>query len=374
MRVTFVISSLGGGGMERVACTMANHWVAAGWGTTVLTFDDGTTRPFYQLDPRVRHVPLRIAQVSATPLAGLWHNLRRLGVLRRAIRESSPDVVLGFMDTTNILALIATRGLGVAVVASEHQDPFRYRIGRVWESLRWLTYRWADRLAINSESFRGYFPRRVQRRAAVLPSPIVLEGWRGDPPEIRWPRPVVLAIGRLTPQKGLDVLLEAFARLRGRFPEWTLVVLGEGPLRSELEQLRDRLGLADRVRFPGTFPNPRAALAQADLFVLPSRWESFPMALCEALASGLPVVTTEYHPGVHDIVRAGVDAVVVPREDVAALAAAMECLMADPAERRRLGTRAAEITERYGPERVMPRWGALLEEAAGGTRRAAPRG
>ena len=87
------------------------------------------------------------------------------------------------------------------------------------------------------------------------------------------------------------------------------------------------------------------------------------MALCEAMASGLPVVTTEYHPGVHDIVRAGVDALVVPPEDVTALAAAMERLMADPIERRRLGARATEIMERYGPECVMPRWGALLEEA-----------
>jgi glycosyltransferase involved in cell wall biosynthesis len=364
MRVTFVISSLGGGGMERVACTMANHWVAVGWSTTVLTFDDGTTRPFYELDPRVRHVPLGIARTSTSLLSGLRNNVRRLGVLRSAIRESGPDVVLGFMDTTNVLALIAARGLGVPVVASEHQDPFLHRTGRAWDALRRLTYRWADRVAINSESFRAYFPRPVQRRVAVLPSPIVLDGWRGDPPELRWPRPVALAIGRLTVQKGLDILLQAFERLRARFPEWTLVVLGEGPLRRELEALRERLGLAGCVQFPGTVPNPRAALAQADLFVMPSRWESFPMALCEALASGLPVVTTEYHPGVHDIVRVGIDALVVPPEDAAALAAAMERLMADPVERRRLGARAVEVTDRYGLERVMQRWSALLEDAA----------
>lgn len=364
MRVSLVISSLGAGGAERVACTMANRWVAEGWDVAILTFDDGATPPFYQVDPRVRYRPLGIAGVSRTWPAALRNNLRRLGVLRRAIRDSAPDVVLAFMDTTNVLTLLATRGLGVPVVVSEHQDPFRYRIGPVWEWLRRVTYPWADGVAVNSESIRAYFPPSVRRRAVVLPSPVVLDGWRGEPPATRWPRPLVLAMGRLVPQKGLDVLLEAFARLRGRFPAWTLVVLGEGPLRRDLEQLRDRLGLAECVHFPGTVPDPRAYLAQADLFVLPSRWESFPMALCEALASGLPVVTTEYHSGVHDIVRAGVDALVVPREDPAALAAAMGRLMGDEAERQRLAARAVEIRERHGPERVMPCWGALLEAAA----------
>lgn len=363
IRITLVISSLNIGGMERAACTMLNYWAAAGWGPTVLTFDDGRTPPFYRLDPGVRHVSLGIALVSENPAAGLWHNLRRVGVLRRAIRESAPDVVLGFMNTTNVLALIAVRGLGVPVVASEHLNPDYHPLGPAWESLRWLTYHWAARLAINSESFRGFFPHRVRARAVVLPSPIVLEGWHGATPDTQWPRPVVMAMGRLTPVKGLDILLQAFARLAARFPEWTLVVLGEGPSRPELERLRDELGLDGRVHFPGKFPNPQPALTQADLFVLPSRSESFPMALCEAMACGLPVITTEYHPGVHDIVRASVDAVVVPSEDPGAMAIAMERLMVDPVERRRLGARATEITERYSPDRVMRRWNALLEEA-----------
>jgi glycosyltransferase involved in cell wall biosynthesis len=171
---------------------------------------------------------------------------------------------------------------------------------------------------------------------------------------------LVVSVGRMTAEKGHDLLLRAFARLVDRYPAWRLVIAGDGPLRSALEALCDRLALRDRVEFVGLVTNVQAIFASAELFVLPSRREVFPMALCEAMASGVPPVATEYRPGVREIVRDGVDGLVVPVEDVPALTEAMARLMGDAAERRRLGARAVEIAQRYGVPRVMTMWEDLL--------------
>jgi GalNAc-alpha-(1->4)-GalNAc-alpha-(1->3)-diNAcBac-PP-undecaprenol alpha-1,4-N-acetyl-D-galactosaminyltransferase len=370
MRLVLVISQLGGGGAERVAATMANHWAAMGRAVTILSMDDGTVAPFYVLDARVVHVPLSIAGTSRGLLDAFSKNLHRIRVLRRAIRDREPDTVISFMDTTNVLTVFATRGLNVRTLVAEHQHPYRYRIGALWTKLRLVAYRLADRVVVLNEVTRAYFPASIQARTTVIPNPVVMDGWRPVTPGKPLTRPCAIAVGRLTEQKGHDILLEAFAKVKDQCPEWALVILGEGPLRTQLERLRDTLGLSERVSFPGTVSDPQTVLRQADLFVLASRWEAFPMALCEAMASGLPVLVTAYHAGVRDIVRDGIDGVIVPHEDVGALAAAMGRLMADPAERQRLGARGAEITERYGKRQVMAMWEDLLRKSrsSGGDR------
>jgi GalNAc-alpha-(1->4)-GalNAc-alpha-(1->3)-diNAcBac-PP-undecaprenol alpha-1,4-N-acetyl-D-galactosaminyltransferase len=365
MRLTMIISSLSSGGAERVASVMANHWAKKGWPITLLTFDDGET-PFYPLDSRISHRSLALARVSSNPLEAARNNLRRIRRLRSAIRQSRPDCVLSFMDQMNVLTLLAAEGLRVPVIVIEQNYPPEHKLSRTWNRLRDWTYPRAFRVVGVTARVLSHFSPRIQSRSAVIHNPVLRPpAIPAGPAEKLLDRPALLSIGRLHEQKGHDLLLRAFARLKDRHANWSLTILGEGPRRQELETLSHRLGISERVKLPGRTPDPDQFLRQADLFVMASRFEGFPMALGEAMARGLPVIATDCPSGPAEMIRDGVDGVLVPNGDVEALAAAMNRLMSDEPLRLQLSRRAPEAAERFGLEGIMRTWEELLARSTG---------
>lgn len=340
---------------------IANHWAAEGDAVTLLTFSSDA--PFYDLDPRIEAKRLSLLRDSADAGRGLIANLKRLWRLRGAIRTSAPDVVISFIDTTNVLTLLATRGLGVSVIVSEHNDPAVAPLGLVWNFLRRVTYPLADGVVLLTERARSHYPASVREKAVVIPNPVAvpLES-SGGAPVIQ--RPAVMAMGRLSREKGFDILLRAFAKAREGRAVWSLVILGEGTLRQELEKLAAELGVKESVHMPGMVKNPYDYLRQADIFALSSRFEGFPVSLLEAMACGAAVVSFDCATGPREIIRDGVDGVLVPPEDEEALAEAMGRLMDGEGERRRLGEGAKRVVERYGIENVMRMWEDLLGAAS----------
>jgi glycosyltransferase involved in cell wall biosynthesis len=163
-------------------------------------------------------------------------------------------------------------------------------------------------------------------------------------------------VGRLSPEKGFDVLVRAFARIAPWFPDWTLQILGTGPQRGQLEDLADSLGVRDNVRWAGWVEEPESALLESGVFVLPSRYEGFPNALLEAMACGLPCIASACDSGPAEIIRDGVDGLLVPPENVDALADALRQLVSDEDKRARLGRHAVEVTSRFSREAFFGRW------------------
>jgi GalNAc-alpha-(1->4)-GalNAc-alpha-(1->3)-diNAcBac-PP-undecaprenol alpha-1,4-N-acetyl-D-galactosaminyltransferase len=195
----------------------------------------------------------------------------------------------------------------------------------------------------------------------VIPNPVGYKRCSAPSPK-QSPERLLVTLGRLSPQKQFDYLLRAFERCGSRHPEWSLQIIGEGPDRQRLEALAADLGIGRRVRFSGVVPEPETILCEADLFVLTSRYEGFPNALLEAMACGLPVVSFDCPSGPREIIRDGIDGLLVPAQDVDALTTAMDRLMADQEGRRALGRRALEVTERFGIDRVMAMWDSVITE------------
>lgn len=357
MRVTLVIASLRGGGAERVMSIMANHWADRRWKVTLLTYDDGEERPAYGLSAAVDHRCLGIESASSGSVEAVRSNLRRLWVLRGAIRDSAPDAVVSFLNEVNVRTMLATVGLGIPVVVSEHTDPSRREIGAIWRLLRRWCYRYAAGVVTLTPEALRYFPGVIRRRGSVIPNPLAIsvDGLVEAGPR----QNTVVAMGRLAPVKGFDRLITAFSMVANNHPGWSLTIWGEGTERRSLEMLRDRLGLDGRVALPGWTSEPFAELRTAGLFVMSSRYEGFGNVLCEAMACGAAVVSFDCQ-GPRYIVRDGIDGVLVPRDDVAALAAAMDRMMSNPSERERLAASGIEVTTRFRKDKVMAMWERLI--------------
>lgn len=168
--------------------------------------------------------------------------------------------------------------------------------------------------------------------------------------------PVVVAAGRYASEKGYDRLIDAFARVAPDHPDWVLKIFGHGPLEKSLRKQAERLGLQDRVLLPGLARDIEAELRAASVFALSSIHEGLPMAVAEAMACGVPCVAFDCAPGVREIVTDGVDGIVVPPRNVAALAAGLDRLMGDADLRRRYGAAARENVRKFAPDAVLAQW------------------
>jgi len=366
MRLVFVIYSLQAGGAERVLSIMANYWSGKSQKITVITLDDGSKPSFYDIDSRIQQVSLDVAAASKNGIAGILNNFRRLYKLRSAIRAAQPDTIISFMTETNVLTLIATFGLRMPVVVTEHTDPWTGPVGDIWSKLRLRLYPRASRVVVLNERAREYFDKSPDIRTMVMPNPVVIETDKktGDLDNEVTSEHFIVAMGRLSREKCFDLLIRAYSRVAAEYSDWNLVIMGEGPERESLEALRDELGLNDRVILPGAVKTPHVVLKRADMFVSSSELEGFPMALCEAMACGLPVVAAEYHSAVSDIIEDGQNGILVPTGDSEALAASMIRLIDDPRERKRLAENSVEIGTRYSVDAVMERWEQLLKGVA----------
>jgi GalNAc-alpha-(1->4)-GalNAc-alpha-(1->3)-diNAcBac-PP-undecaprenol alpha-1,4-N-acetyl-D-galactosaminyltransferase len=385
MRITVVISMLSGGRAERVATNMANYWAAKGWEVTILTTDFGGEPSTYGLHPRVTHLNLRSPRFNnlptdlrvTAPLRDLInacsqseravlnpltpHILR----LRRVILSTRPAVVISHIYLTNICVLSATRGLGLPVIVTEHIDPNETFIGEGLELLRYRLYPQANYVAVLTEESLGYFSSVPGIRGRIIPNAVTPPVFSSfDKPPQQKNGKTLLAMGRLEHEKGFDLLLSAFNLVAEKHADWTLEILGEGPVRDYLESCVQKRGLGERVRMPGFTSRPFDAMRRADLFVLSSLDEGFPIVLLEAMACGVAVVSFDCPSGPRHIIRNGVDGVLVPPRDSQAMAAALDRLMGDEAERKRLAGRAPEVLDRFSVEKVMSMWERLIFDCA----------
>lgn len=367
MNLLIVIHSLHSGGAERVTANLANHWAAQGWRVTVVTLTS-TAQDFYQLHPAVQRIALDVAGASGNALAAIGNNGRRVRALRCVLRQVRPDVALALMSTANILLALAAVGLkGVVAVGSERTYPPRIPLGRTWEALRSRLYgRLHAMVALTGESATWLRQHTPARRIPVIPNAVT---WPlpAQPPHLPLPerahgRRTLLAVGRMSEEKGFHLLIPAFQRLAPDFPDWQLTILGDGPDRPALQAQVAAAGLADRISLPGRAGNVGQWYAAADLYVMSSRFEGFPNTLVEAMAHGLPAVSFDCDTGPRDIIRHEVDGLLVPAGDVAALEAALRRLMGDAALRQQWGVRALEVRERFSVQRVTRMWEDLFED------------
>lgn len=372
MRLLFAIRALAnpGGGAERVLADLTARLVERGHAVRVLTFDAPGARSFYTFHPAVVREGIGVGDPSRTATTG--ESLRRVRPLRRAVLRDRPDVAVGFMHSMFIPLGLALAGAGVPMIASEHITADDYADKPWWHrAMLALTPALSAATVVPSEGVRATFPPRLSGRMRTIHNPVPVP----TADMVRRPREaIVLAVGRMFPQKDHATLLAAFARVAGARPGWRLELVGDGELRPALEARASELGIAERTRFLGVVDDVAAHLRRAAVLAVPSRYESFGLATAEALALGVPAVGFADCAGTNELILDDRNGLLVPggaHDDVRAdaLAGGLARLMDDAALRARLGAAGPASVARFDPEAVADAWEALLGEVAAGARR-----
>lgn len=354
MTILFVIKSLEtlGGGAERVFAEVASGLRTRGYNIEVVTFDRPGSKSFY---PLAETLPKHdLGPQSLNPV--------QLRALRHRVLAMRPKQVVAFMPSGYVPVGLALLGSGIAVKASEHNVPMRYRTAAAKWALLNAAVPTIDRFTAVSPQMKLAYPWWISRKMTVIQNPVSGPG-TSVADVVASGRPKrLLAVGRLHPQKDHMSLIRAFGFIADAAPDWKLRILGEGDQRSMLEQEIRRLGLAERIEMPGAVTDMAAEYASAQLYVIASIYESQGLATVEAMAHGLPAIGFSDCPGTNTIITDGENGILVdPRPTrPEALAQTLRSIMLDDDQRSRLASGA--LAQVPGPrlESVLDHWEAFL--------------
>lgn len=349
MKITILISSLSGGGAERVCCNLANHLSDFGHEVEILTMGEAPAAE--PLRDGIKYSPLLLDKERSNPLV---NNVKRILRLRCYMKRQAVDAYVVMLPVTIELMLRFSNLTKAPIIASERADP-KACTAKTQKTMRRLAPKAAGWVFQTEEVATWYAPYLKGVASRVIPNAInpafirpAYEGGREK---------VIIGAGRLAKQKNFPLLIRAFARIAPKFPEYKLVIYGKGDLLGSLKSLADELGVAESVEFPGYVPDMPERLARASMFVLSSDFEGMPNALMEAMASGLPCVSTDCGGGgARFLIDHERNGLLVAQKDEEAMAAAMERILSDEAFAASLGREARALQETLSPEKIYGEW------------------
>lgn len=365
MKILFLVSSMGGGGAERVAALLANAWAAADHEVTLMPTFSARGDCVYRLAETVQ---LEFLSDHCEAGAG---RLTRLKMLRRFIRSLRPHVIVSFLPHVNVAALLAARGTGIPVLACERTYPplLQPPLPLSYRALRRLTYPRAAALVAQTQATADWMRRRAPRtRIATIANPVLLPMTISDPviqPEtlLQPDERLLLWVGRMDEAKRPGVMIDAFIAVADTMPDWRLVMLGDGPLREALQAHAIQAGLEHRITLPGFAGNLGAWYGRADIYVMTSSYEGFPNSLLEAMAHGTAAIAFDVPTGAAELSENGRRLALLPDSNhVERLARSLTELMSDSQSRAALASVGEEVSELYSLPSILMQWDRLFAD------------
>lgn len=353
LNIVAVINTLGAGGAEKVLAHLSRDWLASGHSVAIISFDRPSEPIFHSFPDQVSFDRLACLNEGART------SLRRLVLLRRSLNRHAPDIVVSFLTKINVLTLLATVGTKVPVIVSERNNTEAQPAHPVWMVLLTKLYCRAAVIVCQTAASVRCIPKASRHRVLVIPNAVTPPHRRR---QVSVP-PRIVAVGRLTHQKGFDLLIEAFANLGERRAGWQLEIWGEGPQRAALERQVSARDLSEFVRLPGQTARPGEWIDQAGAFVLSSRYEGFANVLSEAMAAGLPVLSFDCDFGPSELIIDRQNGLLVADGDVESLTNGMAELFSDPDLRAKLGANATAIVDRLSMSKISLLWKHAFQRA-----------
>ncbi|MDE7417298.1 MAG: glycosyltransferase [Lachnospiraceae bacterium] len=357
-RIALFISSLQKGGSERVMVNLAEYFHARKYDVILIT--QYKMKIEYSISPEIRRV---YSEPDESLLQGgrIKNFLARFGALRDIWKAYKPDLILAFLGKNNLMAVATAAFLPSKVVVSVRGEPTMEYEGKLMQLIAKVVFRFADGVVLQTEAVRAFFPISVRKKSVILSNPLnpqflnrKISAERED---------LIVTAGRLDENKNHAMLIHAFAKIADEYPTVNLVIYGEGVLRAALETLAAEKGLSDRIAFPGNASDVADCICKARIFALTSNTEGMPNSIMEAMALGIPVISTDCPcGGPAALIENEVSGLLVPVGDAFALADAFRRILEDKDFEQKLRENACKITERLAPDKVNREWEAYLNK------------
>lgn len=273
--------------------------------------------------------------------------------IRSFIINNNPAVVCAFVSDIAVMVRIATMFLkGMVFVSAERGDP--YTLPRIWKALVSWAYRHSDYCLFQLPKARDFFSKRVREKSFVIHNPYLgpfLQPYHGER------KKTIVTATRLEIEKGVDILINAFAIIHRKYPDYRLIIYGDGSLKNELQNQVESLGLVEHVDFLGYQQNIAEKVSQDGIFVLPSRYEGIPNTLIEVMAMGMPTISADCSPGgPHFLTRNGELGLLFPVDDTPSLVEKIELLIVNKELVRQLEKQSPEILNMTSENVIRPLW------------------
>ncbi len=342
MKILLVIPTLKQGGAERVMSELANEFSRKGHEVHICLLAEG--KQFYRLETNVTVHTLGF--VNKGKVQKVLGEVQVFLKLRELIKVIDLDFVLSFMTKYNALTIMASAFLNVKVFVSDRSNP-KKKLPRSIKFLRKFTYPYANGIIAQTSLAKSVLQKQVKNNnIEVIANPLkVIEQF----PNIKKEN-IVLNVGRMVTEKGQKYLMEAFAQLNN--DEWKLVILGDGPLYTELFTLAKKLNISHRVEMPGSVKNVDEWLSRASIFAFPSISEGFPNALVEAMSARLPCVSFDCDAGPRDVIENNKNGYLVRTSDTEEFTQKIEDLMENESIRIDMGKEASKIKNKLEPSMI----------------------
>ena len=353
MKIMFYINAIHHGGAERVMVNLAEMFANRGNDVSLVTsFMDIWE---YTLSGRVTRINL----CERTYKGFIKRNYKLTKLLRKKLKEEKPDILISFMAEPNFRALIATIGLKTKNLISVRNDPNREYPNKLFKFLARNLYKRADGVVFQTSDAKAWFPKKIQEKSEIIMNQVDDKFYhvqRSENPKN------IITTGRLTEQKNHEMLIRAYSQIADKVED-DLIIYGEGELREKLESLVKELNLEGRVHLPGATKDVPKVLSEAKIFVLSSDYEGMPNSLLEAMAVGVPCISTDCPcGGPRGIIKDGINGFLCNVNDVNNLACKIETILNLKNAENTIGKSAKEHLMTFAPQIVEKRWISYVEQ------------
>lgn len=355
MKVSILIGGLSGGGAERVCCNLASYLVDKGHEVTIITMSDDL--PSYSLNRKVNRLPLLVSKERQN---FVFDSIKRIRGLCRYLKNTDSDIILSMLPVTMLLLLFFSHITSAKIVIAERNSP--WRMNRIVQCLINRLANRADAWFFQTDDVRKWYGKYTTNTLHyVIPNAInmdvIIPDFKGTK------RKTIVNVGRLNEQKNQILLIEAFSIVLSSHSDFTLEIYGEGPEKERLEQRISDLNLAESVILKGFSTNVVDSIKDAYCFVLSSDYEGMPNALMEAMALGLPCVSTDCDGGgAKFLIKNGENGLIVPKGDTLLLAKAINSLIENEQLANNIGKNAMKIKDELSASAIYERWEKSLIE------------